>query len=126
MKSTSKRKSATKKAKDAPAVSTVAETLFEKVSMTFLGDPRISPSRMFGATGLMVGGKAFAMVYKGNLVVKLPKERVDALVSSGVGTRFEPSMGRTMKEWLAVPPGWKSQWVELSEEARDFVTGAGR
>ena len=100
------------------------ELLFEKLSAAFLGDPRITPSKMFGATGLMVGGKAFSMVYKGNLVIKLPKERVDALVSSGVGERFEPGTGRTMKEWLAVPPSQKSQWLKLSEEAHDFVSGA--
>ncbi len=126
MMSKSKRKPAPKKGKVAAQAQSDAEALFEKVSESFLGDPRISPSKMFGATGLMVGGKAFAMAYKGNLVVKLPKERVDALVTSGVGQRFEPGTGRTMKEWLAVPPSRKSHWLKLSEEARDFVSGAGR
>ena len=85
---------------------------------------RIIPSKMFGATGLMVRGKAFAMVYKGKLVIKRPKERVDALVASGKGERFDPGTGRQMKEWLSVGPRPKVEWLRLAEEARDFVASA--
>ena len=33
----------------------------------------------FGASGLKVGGKIFAMLVRGKLVVKLPQQRVDSL-----------------------------------------------
>lgn len=35
---------------------------------------------MFGSSGLKVESKVFAMLVKGELVVKLPKHRVDQLV----------------------------------------------
>ena len=38
----------------------------------------------------------------GEFVVKLPKGRVDALVASGAGERFDANRGRPMKEWLEV------------------------
>jgi hypothetical protein len=34
------------------------------------------------------------MLSKGEMVVKLPKQRVDELIASGTGTRFEPGHGR--------------------------------
>ncbi len=70
-------------------------------------------------------GKVFAMLVKGKLVVKLPKERVDALVASGDGQHFDPGHGRLMKEWVAIAPVTKEKWLSLAKEARDFV-GSGR
>ena len=60
---------------------------------------------MFTATGLKIGGKFFAMVARGELVVKLPAARVDELEASGTGRRFEPGKGRRMKEWIGVEAG---------------------
>lgn len=76
---------------------------------------------MFGSSGLKVGGKVFAMLVKGNLVVKLPKERVDALVASGKGEHFDPGHGRLMKEWVTVGSGAEAAWVALAREAKGFV-----
>ena len=81
----------------------------------------------FGAGTLCVGGKIFAMISsKGGFVVKLPKERVDALVASKTGVRFEPARGRVMKEWLVVDPGLSSEWLSLAREALKFVGGRSR
>jgi hypothetical protein len=63
------------------------------------------------------------MLVKGELVVKLPRRRVDAVVEAGHGSRFEPGPGRVMKEWLTVPPDSASDWLPLAREARDFVAG---
>lgn len=43
--------------------------------------------------GLRVSGRIFAMLVKGELVVKLPKGRVDELTASGVGHRSDPGHG---------------------------------
>ena len=76
----------------------------------------------FGSSALCVGGKIFAMISsKGSFVVKLPKARVDALVESGVGVRFEPAKGRVMKEWLAVDPASDTDWLSLAREALKFA-----
>jgi hypothetical protein len=75
----------------------------------------------FGSTALCVHGKIFAMVSSnGSFVVKLPKDRVDALVVSGEGLRFAPGTGRVMKEWLAVAPP-PTRWISLASEAMTFV-----
>jgi hypothetical protein len=84
---------------------------------------RIKPgARTFGSNGLKVNGKLFALFTQGTLVVKLPKDRVAALVASGVGKPFDPGHGRLMKEWLAVT-STKAGWVDLAKEAHRFVSG---
>jgi hypothetical protein len=81
--------------------------------------------KSFGASGLKINNKVFAMVSsKGEFVVKLPRERVDALVASRDGTRFDPGHGRLMKEWLVVSPKSKLDWLSLAKEAMAFV-GSG-
>jgi hypothetical protein len=80
--------------------------------------------RAFGSSGLKVDNKVFAMVSsKGEFVVKLPRPRVDALVASGDGTRFDPGHGRLMKEWLVISPTSKLDWLSLAKEALAFVGG---
>jgi hypothetical protein len=79
-------------------------------------------SRLFGSKALKVHDKIFAMVSSsGHFVVKLPKARVDGLVNSGNGGRFEASQGRPMKEWLEVNPGSGQDWLQLAREALEFV-----
>ena len=75
----------------------------------------------FGSGALKVNGKIFAMMSsRRQFVVKLPKDRVDELVNRGKGQRFDPGHGRIMKEWFVVGRG-KANWVELAEEAYNFV-----
>ena len=69
-----------------------------------------------------MNAKLFALFTQGTLVVKLPKERVAALVAAGVGKPFDPGHGRLMKEWLAVTRP-KASWSDLAREAYDFVSG---
>lgn len=79
----------------------------------------------FGADALKVRGKIFAMLSQGRLVVKLPRQRVDALVASGEGERFDPRRdGRVMKNWLALVPTSSLDWLPLAQEARAFVASA--
>lgn len=81
--------------------------------------------RAFGSSELKVQGRIFAMLTCDRLVVKLPKTRVDALVASGDGERFDPRRdGRVMKEWLSVAPTSQLAWLDLAREALAFVAGA--
>src|ERR1700681_3036004 len=61
-----------------------------------------SPTKKgFGSDALQVKGKIFAMLSsQRQFVVKLPRERVDALVAARRGSRFDPGHGRLMKEWF--------------------------
>src|SRR4051794_21978356 len=60
------------------------------------------------------------MFPRGELVVKLPKARVDELVDAGAGRRFDPGHGRVMKEWIVVAPG-KADWLALANEAFAYL-----
>ncbi len=96
---------------------------FESIAAAFTKDPQVSHpgGKGFGSGALKVNGKIFAMKSsKGEFVVKLPKERVDELVTSGQGERFDPGHGRLMKEWIALADR-KADRVELAREAYDFV-----
>jgi hypothetical protein len=57
----------------------------------------------------------------GQFVVKLPAERVDALVVAGRGARFEPSHGRPMKQWFVPGADLAESWLLLAEESLSFV-----
>ena len=78
----------------------------------------------FGSSALKVNDKIFAMLTSaGEFVVKLPRDRVDAFIASGDGTRFDPGHGRVMKEWLVLSPTSKSDWLAIATEALGFVGG---
>jgi hypothetical protein len=81
-----------------------------------------SAGRGFGSSALKINNKIFAMLSsKGDFVVKLPRIRVDSLVASESGERFDPGRGRLMKEWLAVEPTSDEDWLALAEEAMHYV-----
>ncbi|WP_126600267.1 hypothetical protein [Dictyobacter aurantiacus] len=78
--------------------------------------------KSFGSSALKFQNKIFAMLVRGNLVVKLPRSRVDELIISGDGERFDPRHdGRLMKEWLVLAPTSEVSWLALAQEALQFV-----
>lgn len=93
------------------------------VAETFDASSASGQPRKFGSNGLKVDGKLFALFTQGTLVVKLPKERVAALVAKGDGKPFDPGHGRLMKEWLTVVSP-KLSWSALAKEAHAFVATA--
>jgi hypothetical protein len=104
-----------------------ANTQFHSVVQAFAKNRDVSRENKkgFGSGALKVKGKIFAMMSsKGEFVVKLPQERVDKLVSSGAGQRFDPRHGRVMKEWVVVRSG-KANWAELAAQAYQFVKALG-
>jgi hypothetical protein len=98
------------------------EDLWHSIAESELATPGVTEGTGFGRSqGLRVSGKIFAMLVKGELVVKLPRDRVQDLTASGVGHRFDPGHGRLMHEWIAVPPRAGRRWRALVGEARAFV-----
>lgn len=55
------------------------------------------------------------------MVVKLPRERVQALIDDGVGQPFAPAK-RVFKEWVHVD-GHTETWPDLLRESLTFVRG---
>lgn len=78
--------------------------------------------RGFGAAALQIQGKIFAFLSQGTLVVKLPRQRVEALHAVGAGAPFDPGHGRRMKEWISLAPLTDDEWLALAREALAYVT----
>ena len=103
-----------------------AEERFAALAETFAGVPGVelpgaSGTRGFGSQALKVERSIFAMVTRGALVVKLPRDRVEALIAEGAGVPFDGGKGRPMKEWLAVTADDDNTRLALAREALDFV-----
>jgi hypothetical protein len=75
----------------------------------------------FGRSALRYRRKIFAMFVRGQLVVKLPRARVDELVAGGHGERFDANKGTPMKEWFSLDPESALPWPSLAREALDFA-----
>ncbi|TDN90947.1 TfoX/Sxy family protein [Microbacterium sp. BK668] len=98
-----------------------AHAIFDPIARPYLGRPDVDIGPMFGSEGLRVRGKVFAFVgHRGSLVVKVPEERADEIVASGVAERME-MRGRAMREWLVVGPGAAAEWQPLTAEAFAYV-----
>lgn len=102
------------------------EERYASLVVRFAGEDGVThdagATRSFGAGALKAGGKIFAMLVGGALVVKLPKKRVDALVDAGKGTRFDANKGKPMKEWIVLADSHSdAEWLELAREAKVFV-----
>ena len=103
---------------------------YDALAQVMLGQADVtlgSPGKNgFGTGALQLRGRVFAMLTAGTLVVKLPRQRVDALVASGDGNRFDPRRdGRLMKEWLVVAPTSEQDWLSLARDALEFVGSRG-
>jgi len=70
---------------------------------------------------LKIRKKMFAMFNKGNYVVKLSKERVEELISSGEGLPYDPGNGKIMKEWVIIPKDYTDKWIKYASEAKKFA-----
>jgi hypothetical protein len=98
-----------------------AEAAFDTLAEALVGEPDVERGTGFGTMpGLRVGGKIFAMLFEGALVVKLPPDRVGGLVKGSGAERF--TIGeRRMREWVAVQPSAGEDWTALASEALAFV-----
>jgi hypothetical protein len=98
------------------------EQIWEPIAKQHRTGRDVTTGTGFGTNpGLRVSGKIFAMLVRGELVVKLPTDRVDELVEAGVARRFDAGKGRPMKEWASVPANASRRWKGLVEEAKGFV-----
>jgi hypothetical protein len=84
---------------------------------TMDGVSRPAGGRRFGARALRRNGRIVAMLDGGRLVVKLPRARVDELVATGAGSRFDAHRGTPLKEWFVLAADSPLSWTELAGEA---------
>jgi len=110
----------TKKQVKRKPTAVVPDPAFAPIVAAFAKDRSVTAGKLMSSYGLKVNGKIFVMFGRGKFVAKLPKQRVDDLVSDGAGERFNPGHGRLMKEWIAIESRTDS-WMELAKEAYKFV-----
>src|SRR5215471_6716078 len=90
-----------------------AGAAFAQVAAAFSGERGVTRDKGWGS-----GSEVLKC--KGKIFAKLPKSRVDELVLSGAGVRFDPrGDGRLMKEWVVVEDEG-APWAELAREAYLF------
>ena len=85
------------------------------------GVSRPAGGRRFGARALRRDGRIVAMLSGGCLVVKLPAARVDELVESGQGVRFDAGKGKPMKEWFVLAATSPMSWSAITGEALAYA-----
>ena len=103
-----------------------AEERFAVLVDAFTHEPGVtapyeSGGRGFGSSALKVNGSIFAMLTRGRLVVKLPRDRVQASIQAGTGAPFDTGKGTPMKEWLTVLADDEETWLAHAREALAFV-----
>lgn len=111
-----KKPAKSKKLLAVPALDPRLQALAKK----FADEPRVKLEKAFSSVALKVDDKIFAMVVKGELVLKLPAPRVKELLGSGAGLAFATGGGRIMKEWVQLT-GTKPSLSVLAREAFVFV-----
>ena len=103
------------------------ESKYEALVKKFASRPsvtHVAEGGGFGSRGqLKVDGRIFAMLVKDELVLKLPRSRVDELVAAGDGVNFDAGKGRPMREWFVLSSRSKLEWLALVKEALAFVRG---
>jgi hypothetical protein len=65
--------------------------------------------------------KIFAIFSKGNYIVKLSKEWVEELNSSGDGLLYDPGSGNIMKEWVIITEEYVNKRIEYASEEKTFA-----
>jgi hypothetical protein len=101
----------------------IVKALGDKPGVRRPDEPSAS-ARRFGSSALRVHGRIFAMVSRGQLVLKLPSQRVDELIGSGEGGTYDAGKGKPMKEWVSLEAAGQANWLPLASEALEFV-GSG-
>ncbi len=100
------------------------QTTWERIALAELEHEGVSPGTGFGRSeGLRIRGKIYAINKDGELILKLPAERVEELIDTGTGCAWGPGPGpgRILREWVAIPGTRHADWAALTGEARAFV-----
>ena len=108
---------------DPHALDDQLEARYEDLVADLVGEPGVTPPQGggFGRSAVRLNGKIFVMFVRGQLVLKLPGQRVDELIDAGHGRRFDANKGTPMREWLSLDPASDQPWLPLAREALEFA-----
>jgi hypothetical protein len=91
---------------------------FWRAAEPILTRESVATGTMMGFPCLRVKGAFFASFDRqsGDLIVKLPADRVEELVAVGKAARFAPN-GRVFREWALIGDRDYVRWAQLIQEA---------
>lgn len=102
-----------------------AQDLYAALAAAELAKPDVSTGRSLRSGTLTVGGKMFAFLDAGRLIVKLPAERAAGLIATTDAVPYEAG-GRLMREWVSIPlPEDPAEWETVLAEAYAHVRAIG-
>lgn len=101
----------------------VDDALFWDVAEPLLNAGKAAEGELMRSRCLRVGKEFLAMpeYQTGDLVVKLPRARVDELIEKGQGLAFAPAK-KVFREWVQVPARDETLWTQLLDESFEFVS----
>ncbi len=100
-----------------------ALALYEELTDPLLASEQAQEGTLMGFPCLRTPDGAFFTTTwhdTGDLIVKIPASRVDALIEAGTGLPFAPA-GRRFREWVQVPGRDAALWRTLLDEALAFA-----
>ncbi len=99
--------------------------LFQELADPLLAAGEVEEGTIMGFPCLRTSSGEFLAMAEhrsGDLIVKVPADRVEELVEEGAGLPFAPA-GRRFGEWVHVPSRDAELWQALLDEGRAFVDG---
>lgn len=109
----------------APPDAGLSPGLFETVVVRMLAEhPDDERGRMLRSPGLRTAGRFYAFATSTHLVVKLPADRVAALVRDGAGSPCDPRGGHPLREWVRLTPEDAATAIADVRDARAFVAAS--
>ena len=93
---------------------------YAAIKVHFAGIDGVVVNAGKGSQGIKFGKKMFVMFFKGDLLVKLPPDRVSELIRSGEGLAYDPGTG-VMKDRVLVPRSRIDSWITLAEESQRYA-----
>jgi hypothetical protein len=79
-----------------------------------------APGSMLRAPAITTRGRVYAFATKASVIVKLPADRVSALIEAGVGAPCTTGKA-PLREWVCLEPSDEDECLEYFVEARRFV-----
>jgi len=79
--------------------------------------------KLFGKQCYKVGSKAFVCFFENEMVFKLQGDVHSKALNLSGSQLFDPSKKeRPMKEWVQVPYVHQEKWLNLAQEAQNYVS----
>ena len=101
----------------------IDDELFWDLAEPMIASGQVVEGELMRSRCLRIAGEFLAMpeYRSGDLVVKLPRERVDELIAAGGGLAFAPAK-KVFREWVQVPARDEKLWSQLLKEGVEFVS----